>query len=251
VVEKALGGRRGAAIHPATRVFQALRIAVNDELGELERGLEAAEATLAPGGRLVVVTFHSLEDRMVKAFLTERTGNAPGGSRHAPVAVETRKPSFDLLFKGAREAGEAELAVQPSRPLGQDPRGRADGRPGLGRDEGEGRMIAMPAPIKRLFEWKVRGVRCVEIIGVACVLALVFSVYIAKAAAARESAEISSLERDIRENRERVRLLRAEVTRLEQPARLEALSREIGLGPVDVKKQAGEAALPAIAPPAG
>jgi len=113
VVEKALGGRRGAAIHPATRVFQALRIAVNDELGELERGLEAAEATLAPGGRLVVVTFHSLEDRMVKAFLTKRTGNAPGGSRHAPVAVETRKPSFDLLFKGAREAGEAELAANP------------------------------------------------------------------------------------------------------------------------------------------
>jgi 16S rRNA (cytosine1402-N4)-methyltransferase len=113
VVEKALGGRRGAAIHPATRVFQALRIAVNDELGELERGLEAAEATLAPRGRLVVVTFHSLEDRMVKAFLTERTGNAPGGSRHAPVAVETRKPSFDLLFKGAREAGEAELAANP------------------------------------------------------------------------------------------------------------------------------------------
>ena len=113
VVEKALGGRRGAAIHPATRVFQALRIAVNDELGELERGLEAAEATLAPGGRLVVVTFHSLEDRMVKAFLTERTGNAPGGSRHAPVAVETRKPSFDLLFKGAREAGEVELAANP------------------------------------------------------------------------------------------------------------------------------------------
>ncbi|WP_278069598.1 16S rRNA (cytosine(1402)-N(4))-methyltransferase RsmH [Brevundimonas sanguinis] len=113
VVEKALGGRRGAAIHPATRVFQALRIAVNDELGELERGLEAAEATLAPGGRLVVVTFHSLEDRIVKAFLTERTGNAPGGSRHAPVAVETRKPSFDLLFKGAREADEAELAANP------------------------------------------------------------------------------------------------------------------------------------------
>lgn len=113
VVEKALGGRRGAAIHPATRVFQALRIAVNDELGELRAGLEAAEATLAPGGRLVVVTFHSLEDRIVKAFLTERTGNAPGGSRHAPVAVETRKPSFTLSFKGAREAGEAELAANP------------------------------------------------------------------------------------------------------------------------------------------
>jgi 16S rRNA (cytosine1402-N4)-methyltransferase len=113
VVEKALGGRRGAAIHPATRVFQALRIAVNDELGELRAGLEAAEATLAPGGRLAVVTFHSLEDRIVKAFLTERTGNAPGGSRHAPVAIDTRKPSFTLAFKGACEAGEAELAVNP------------------------------------------------------------------------------------------------------------------------------------------
>src|SRR5690606_18542147 len=113
VVETALGGRRGAAIHPATRVFQALRIAVNDELGELERGLEAAEASLPPGGRLAVVTFHSLEDRIVKAFLTERTGNAPGGSRHAPAAVEARRPSFTLSFKGAREAGEEERAANP------------------------------------------------------------------------------------------------------------------------------------------
>jgi 16S rRNA (cytosine1402-N4)-methyltransferase len=113
VVEKALGGRRGAPTHPATRTFQALRIAVNDELGELEAGLAAAEASLSPGGRLAVVTFHSLEDRIVKAFFTERSGNAPGGSRHAPVAVETRKPSFTLLFKGAREAGEDELAVNP------------------------------------------------------------------------------------------------------------------------------------------
>ena len=112
-VEKALGGRRGAPIHPATRVFQALRIAVNDELGELERGLAAAEATLAPGGRLAVVTFHSLEDRIVKAFLTERSGNAPGGSRHAPAVVETRKPSFVLAFKGAREATEEERAANP------------------------------------------------------------------------------------------------------------------------------------------
>lgn len=113
VVEKALGGRRGAPIHPATRVFQALRIAVNDELGELRAGLEAAEATLSPGGRLAVVTFHSLEDRIVKAFLNERSGAAPGSSRHAPVAVDTRKPSFMLSFKGAREAGEAERAANP------------------------------------------------------------------------------------------------------------------------------------------
>ena len=113
VVEKALGGRRGAAIHPATRTFQALRIAVNDELGELERGLAAAEAVLSPGGRLAVVTFHSLEDRIVKTFFAERSGNAPGGSRHAPVAVETRRPSFDMIFKGAREATDQERAVNP------------------------------------------------------------------------------------------------------------------------------------------
>jgi len=113
VVEKALGGRRGAPIHPATRTFQALRIAVNDELGELERGLVAAEARLKPGGRLAVVTFHSLEDRIVKTFLAERSGNAPGGSRHLPQAATTRAPSFTLLFKGAREGTEAEIAANP------------------------------------------------------------------------------------------------------------------------------------------
>jgi 16S rRNA (cytosine1402-N4)-methyltransferase len=113
VIEKALGGRRGAPTHPATRTFQALRIAVNDELGELEAGLAAAEASLSPGGRLAVVTFHSLEDRIVKAFFTERSGNAPGGSRHAPVTIETRKPSFTMQFKGAREAGPEELASNP------------------------------------------------------------------------------------------------------------------------------------------
>ena len=113
VIEKATGGRRGAPIHPATRTFQALRIAVNDELGELERGLAAAEAKLAPGGRLVVVTFHSLEDRIVKNFLIERTGNTPAGSRHAPVAVDPRKPTFTLQFKGAQAATEEESAMNP------------------------------------------------------------------------------------------------------------------------------------------
>ena len=112
-VRSALPPRGRDQIDPATRSFQAIRIHVNDELGELERGLEAAEATLAPGGRLAVVTFHSLEDRIVKAFLTERTGNTPAGSRHAPIAVDPRKPSFALQFKGAREAGEAERAANP------------------------------------------------------------------------------------------------------------------------------------------
>jgi hypothetical protein len=102
--------------------------------------------------------------------------------------------------------------------------------------------------VQRLYDWKVRGIRWVEIIGVLLVGAMIFSVYLAKAAAAREGAEIADLERQITENGQRVRLLRAEVARLERPNRLEILSRGAGLGPVDVHRQATEAALPTLAP---
>lgn len=104
------------------------------------------------------------------------------------------------------------------------------------------------SPVQRLFDWKIRGVRWIEIIGFVCVGAMVFSVYVAKAAAAHESAEIGRLERDIAENRQRVRLLRAEVARLEQPGRLEDLSRIAGLGPVVVSRQADETALAGLKP---
>ncbi|MFD2029678.1 16S rRNA (cytosine(1402)-N(4))-methyltransferase RsmH [Ancylobacter dichloromethanicus] len=97
--------------HPATRTFQALRIAVNDELGELARALAAAERILKPGGRLVVVTFHSLEDRIVKNFLANRAKVA-SGSRHLP-AVAGAAPSFTLVARGAVEPGEEERAVNP------------------------------------------------------------------------------------------------------------------------------------------
>ena len=103
-------------------------------------------------------------------------------------------------------------------------------------------------PLQRLFAWKIRGVRWIEIIGVLLVAAMVFSVYVAKAAAARESARITDLERQISENGQRVRLLRAEVARLEQPGRLEALSRGAGLGPVDMKRQATEDRLATLVP---
>ena len=89
LVERALGGRRGAKIHPATRVFQALRIAVNAELEELEQGLVAAERVLKAGGRLAVVSFHSLEDRIVKTFLAERSGRRR--RRLAPCAAARQR----------------------------------------------------------------------------------------------------------------------------------------------------------------
>ena len=103
-------------------------------------------------------------------------------------------------------------------------------------------------PVQRLFDWKVRGFRWIEIIGVVCVAVLVLSVYVAKAGAARESARIGELESQITENRQRVRLLRAEASRLESPDRLEALSRAVGLAPVDVRRQATEAQLAELEP---
>ena len=98
---------------PATRTFQALRIAVNDELGELDRGLVAAEELLAPGGRLAVVSFHSLEDRRVKEFLRRRSGTAPRASRHRPVGAGSPPPSFTLLTRRAVKPSAAEIARNP------------------------------------------------------------------------------------------------------------------------------------------
>jgi 16S rRNA (cytosine1402-N4)-methyltransferase len=101
-------------IDPATRTFQALRIYVNDELGELARGLEAAEQLLAPGGRLAVVSFHSLEDRKVKEFLLSRSGQGPRPSRHLPDAGGTdRAPSFRLIKRGVVKPRRAECENNP------------------------------------------------------------------------------------------------------------------------------------------
>ena len=96
----------------ATRTFQALRIAVNDELGELDRGLEAAERLLEPGGRLAVVAFHSLEDRRVKTFLRLRSGAAPKTSRHLPGTRQVA-PSFQLINRKPITPGGAEIAHNP------------------------------------------------------------------------------------------------------------------------------------------
>lgn len=113
IVRRATGHKPHDKKDPATRTFQAIRIHLNRELGELEDGLAAAERLLKPGGRLAVVTFHSLEDRMVKRFLRTRSGGDPQGSRHLPgVPADRPAPSFDNVGKPVR-AGEAELARNP------------------------------------------------------------------------------------------------------------------------------------------
>jgi 16S rRNA (cytosine1402-N4)-methyltransferase len=110
IVTRVVRAREGA-IHPATRTFQGLRIFVNDELGELARGLAAAEVALKPSGRLVVVAFHSLEDRIVKTFLGERS-HTPAGSRHRPDVVAP-PPTFRVLTRRPQTPDDAEIADNP------------------------------------------------------------------------------------------------------------------------------------------
>lgn len=112
LVVSVLGPKRGDERHPATRTFQALRIAVNDELAELVAGLAAGERLLAPGGRMAVVTFHSLEDRIVKRFFAKRTGRAPKLSRHLPQA-EQGEPSFRIVNPRPVSPRAEEIRVNP------------------------------------------------------------------------------------------------------------------------------------------
>jgi 16S rRNA (cytosine1402-N4)-methyltransferase len=111
ICSRVIGRKKADQIHPATRIFQALRIFVNDELGELEMALAAAEAILCEGGRLVVVTFHSLEDRVVKTFFNERSKEA-SGSRHSPINIGPA-PTFTMVTRKPLVAGDEEISRNP------------------------------------------------------------------------------------------------------------------------------------------
>ncbi len=145
MIARVAPARRGELTHPATRAFQALRIAVNDELGELVRGLCAAERLLKPGGRLVVVTFHSLEDRIVKQFFAARSGRGRAASRRLPGEPAEAEPTFDVPRGQPIEAGEAETRANPRSRSAKLRFGVRLNAPPMGRDEGIEALARLPA----------------------------------------------------------------------------------------------------------
>ncbi len=134
MIARVAPARPGETTHAATRAFQALRIAVNDELAQLLRGLEAAERALKPGGRLAVVTFHSLEDRIVKQFLARRSGRGRAASRLLPGEPAIPAPTFVVPAGQPIVPGEAELAANPRARSAKLRFGERTGAPALAED---------------------------------------------------------------------------------------------------------------------
>jgi 16S rRNA (cytosine1402-N4)-methyltransferase len=145
LVARVAPARRGELTHPATRAFQALRIAVNDELAELVRGLLAAERLLKPGGRLAVVTFHSLEDRIVKQFLGVRSGRGRAVSRRLPGEPAEAEPTFDAPRGQPIEPSEAEARSNPRSRSAKLRFAVRTGAPARGQDEGIESLARLPA----------------------------------------------------------------------------------------------------------
>ena len=145
LIARVAPARRGELTHPATRGFQALRIAVNDELGELVRGLAAAERLLKPGGRLAAVTFHSLEDRIVKQFFMGRSGRGRAASRRLPGEPAEAQPTFEVPRGQPIEPGEAEAAANPRSRSAKLRFGLRTGAPAQRMDEAIEALARLPA----------------------------------------------------------------------------------------------------------
>jgi 16S rRNA (cytosine1402-N4)-methyltransferase len=145
LIARVAPARRGELTHPATRAFQALRIAVNDELGELAGGLVAAERLLKPGGRLAVVTFHSLEDRIVKQFLSVRSGRGRSASRLLPGEPALAEPTFTVPRGQPVEPGDAEMRANPRSRSAKLRFAERTGARALGMDEGIEALARLPA----------------------------------------------------------------------------------------------------------
>ena len=212
---------RPGMIHPATRTFQALRIFVNEELAELAMALSAAEAVLKPGGRLAVVAFHSLEDRIVKTFLAER-GRRRAGSRHLP-EIESAPSSLRLLTPRPVTPDETEIAANPrARSAKLRAAERTDAPAIVGRHE---RSPAAPSLARRCHEREAVMMRILNICVIAALVAAASWVYKIKFESTRQAERVAKLRTEIRREHEVIAALRAEWSKLDNPARIQQMAK--------------------------
>ena len=245
MIARVAPARPGEATHPATRAFQALRIAVNDELGQLLGGLMAAERALKPGGRLAVVSFHSLEDRIVKLFLARRSGRGRAPSRLLPGEPAPLAPSFGVAAGQPILPGPAEIAANP--------RARSAKLRFAERRDGAG---AGSRRRPRSFDQTAGGAggeglmwRLLHVIAIAALLASAAYVYSVKYQTIYSAEQIVKTRHQIAKEHDAINLLRAEYAHLTRPDRLQALAdKQLDMQPLALTQIVKADDLPDAAP---
>ena len=236
-------------IHPATRTFQALRIAVNDELGELVAGLAAAERVLAPGGRLAVVTFHSLEDRIVKQFLARRAGKGEAPGRRLPGEPAPVTPSFTLPKGQPITPSAAEARANPRSRSAKLRVGGPDGRTAAAPRCRSDQPRATAPDAGTVAIGKTQMIRLLNFIAIAALIGSAIYAYSIKYKTMFHAETVAGLKLEIKKERDQIGQLRADWAHLTRPERVQELSDKLlDLQPLALTQIVKVDALPEKAP---